>query len=149
MDCSIPGFPVFYHLLELAQTHVHWVSDAIQPFHPLLPPSLHALNISQHQGLFQWVTDWKKICCSIFLSPGDPDSGIQPKSPVSPEMWGGFFYFWATTTREATESIRLSEIVRQKNTDIIWFDVYMESKTKQSNSANMKQKQNLGICVKH
>ena len=55
MDCSMPGFPVLQHLLEFAQIHVHWVSDAIQPSHPLLPPSPHALNLSQHQDLFQWV----------------------------------------------------------------------------------------------
>ena len=52
MDCSMPGFPVFHHLLEFAQTHVHWVSNAIQPSHPLSPLSLPALNLSQHQGLF-------------------------------------------------------------------------------------------------
>ena len=51
--CSMPGFPVHYHLLELAQTHVHWVSDAIQPFHPLSCPSPPAFNLSQHQGLFK------------------------------------------------------------------------------------------------
>ena len=55
MDCSTPGFPVFHHLPELAQTHVHWVGDAIQPSHPLSPPSPPAFNLSQHQGLFQWV----------------------------------------------------------------------------------------------
>ena len=49
MDCSMPGFPVLHHLLELAQTHVHWVSDAIQPSHPLLSPSLPAFNLAQHQ----------------------------------------------------------------------------------------------------
>ena len=52
MDCSTPGFPVLHHLLELAQTPVHRVSDAIQPSHPLSPPSLPALNLSQNQGLF-------------------------------------------------------------------------------------------------
>ena len=46
MDCSTPGFPVL---------HVLWVSDAIQPFHPLSPPSPLALNLSQYQGLFQWL----------------------------------------------------------------------------------------------
>ena len=51
MDCSTPGFPVHHQLLELAQTHVHWVSDAIQPSHPLLSPSPPAFNLSQHQGL--------------------------------------------------------------------------------------------------
>ena len=53
MDCSTPGFPVLHHLPELAQTHVHRVSDAIQPSHPLSPPSPPALSLSQHQGLFQ------------------------------------------------------------------------------------------------
>jgi len=56
MDCSMPGFSVRHHLPELAQTHVHWVSDAIQPSHPLLSPSPPAFNLSQHQGLFQWVS---------------------------------------------------------------------------------------------
>ena len=55
MDCSTPGFPVHHQLPELAQTHVHWVGDAIQPSHPLLSPSPPAFNLSQHQGLFQWV----------------------------------------------------------------------------------------------
>ena len=53
MDCSTPGFSVIPHLPEFAQTHVHWVSDVIQPSHPLLSPSPPALNLSQHQGLFQ------------------------------------------------------------------------------------------------
>ena len=53
MDCSTPGFPVHHHLPELAQTHVHRVSDAIQPSHPLSSPSLPAFNLSQHQGLFK------------------------------------------------------------------------------------------------
>ena len=52
MDCSMPGFPVLHHLLEFAKTHVHWVSDAIQPSHPLLPSSPPALKLSQHQSLF-------------------------------------------------------------------------------------------------
>ena len=56
MNCSTPGFPVHHQLLELAQTHVHQVSDAIQRFHPLLSPSPPAFNLSQHQGLFQWVS---------------------------------------------------------------------------------------------
>ena len=51
----MPSFPVFHHLPEFTQTHVHWVSDAVQPSHPLSSPSPPALNLSQHQGLFQWV----------------------------------------------------------------------------------------------
>ena len=53
MDYSLRGSPILHHLLEFAQTHVHRVSDAIQPSHPLLPPSPPALNLSQHQSLVQ------------------------------------------------------------------------------------------------
>ena len=53
MDRSMLGFPVYIQLLDLAQTHIHWVSDAIQPSHPLKSPSPPAFNFSQHQGLFQ------------------------------------------------------------------------------------------------
>ena len=55
MDCSTPGFPVLHHLPELAQAHVLWVCDAIQPSHPLLSLSTPSFNLAQHQGLFQWV----------------------------------------------------------------------------------------------
>ena len=58
MDCSPPGFPVFHHHLEFAQIHVHWVGDAIQPFHPLMYPSPPAFNISQHQVFFRWPKYW-------------------------------------------------------------------------------------------
>ena len=60
MDCSLPGFPVLHYLPEFVQTHVHWVSDAFQPAHPLSPPPL-ALNLSQHQGLFQWVSSSHQV----------------------------------------------------------------------------------------
>ena len=53
MDCSMPGLPVYHQLLKFTQIHVHQVDDAIQPSHPLLSPSPPALNLSQHQGLFQ------------------------------------------------------------------------------------------------
>ena len=56
MDCSTPGFPVLHYLPELAQTHVHWVSDDIQPAHPLSSPSPPALNLSQGQSSLQWVS---------------------------------------------------------------------------------------------
>ena len=56
MDWSMPGLPVHHQLLELAQTHVHLVSDAIQPSHLLSSPSPPAFNLSQHQSLFQWVS---------------------------------------------------------------------------------------------
>ena len=52
MDCKRPSLPVPHYLLEYAQVHIHWISDAIQPSHPLLPTSPVAFNFSQHQGLF-------------------------------------------------------------------------------------------------
>ena len=61
MDCSMPGFPVHRQLLELAQPHIPWVGDAIQPFHPLFLPSLPAFNLSWHQGLFQWVSSSHQV----------------------------------------------------------------------------------------
>ena len=61
MNRSTPGFPVHHQLTESAQTHVHWVSNAIQPPHPLSSPSPPALNLSQHQGLFQWVSSSHQV----------------------------------------------------------------------------------------
>ena len=60
MDCSMPGLPVHHQLLEFTQTHVHRVSDAIQPSHPLSSPS-PAFNLFQHQGLFQWVSSSHQV----------------------------------------------------------------------------------------
>ena len=88
MDCSMPGFPVHHQLLELVQPHVHWVGDAIQPSHPLSPPSLPAFNLSQHQGLFQWVSSyimWPKYSC-FFLPLGL--TGLI--SLLSKGLWRGF-----------------------------------------------------------
>ena len=56
IDCSMPGFPVLHHLPEFAQTHVHWVNDAIQQSHPLLSTSPSVFNLFQHQDLFQWIS---------------------------------------------------------------------------------------------
>ena len=67
MNCSTPGFSVLQYLLELAQTHIHWVNDAIQPSHPLLPPPL-SLTLSQHQGLFQWVGSSHQVAKSTGAS---------------------------------------------------------------------------------
>ena len=61
MDCSTPGFPIHHQLLEFTQIHVHWVSDAIQPSHPLSSPSPPAFNLFQHQGLFQWVSSLHEV----------------------------------------------------------------------------------------
>ena len=61
MDCSASDFSVLHYFLEFAQTHVHWVDDAIQPSHSLSPTSPPAINLSQHQGLFQWVSSLHQL----------------------------------------------------------------------------------------
>ena len=61
MNCSMPGLPVHCQHLEFTQTHVHWVSDAIKPSHPLSSPSPPALNLSQHQGLFKWISSSNQV----------------------------------------------------------------------------------------
>ena len=80
MDGSTPGLPVHHQLPDLAQTHVHRVSDAIQPSHPLSSPSPPAFNLSQHQGLFhesvlctRWPEYWS---FSFSISPSNEYSGL-------------------------------------------------------------------------
>ena len=74
MDCSTPDFPVYYQLPESTH-HVHWVSDAIQPSHPLSSPSHPTFNISQNQGLFQWVSS---------LYQGGQSVGVSASASVLP-----------------------------------------------------------------
>ena len=80
MDRSTPGFPVLHQLPEFTQTHVHRVGDAIQLSHPLSSPSPPAFNLSQHQGLSQWVSSsirWPKDWSFSFsISPSDEYSGL-------------------------------------------------------------------------
>ena len=61
MDRSTSGLPDHHRFPEFTQTHVHWVGDAIQPSHPLSSPSPLAFNLSQHQGLFQWVSSSHQV----------------------------------------------------------------------------------------
>ena len=81
MDCSIPGFLVHHQLPELAQTHVQWVSDAIQPSHPLLSPSPPAFNLSPASGSFQM---------SQFFTSGGQSIGASPSAsdlPMNIQDW--------------------------------------------------------------
>ena len=80
MDCSMPGFPVHHQLLELTQTHVHRVSDAIQPSHPLLSPSPPTFNLSQLRVFsnesvlpIRWPKYWSS---SFSISPSNEYSGL-------------------------------------------------------------------------
>ena len=61
MDYSTPSLPVHHQLPEFTQSQVHWFSDAIQPSHPLSSPSSPTLNLSQHQGLFKWVSSLHQV----------------------------------------------------------------------------------------
>ena len=61
MNRSMPGLPVHHQLPEFTQTHVHWVGDAIQPSHPLSSSSPPAFNLSQHQGLFKWISSSHQV----------------------------------------------------------------------------------------
>ena len=79
-DCSTPGFPVHHQLLEFTQTHIHRVSDAIQPSHPLSSPSPPALDPSQDQVFskdsvlcIRWLKDWS---FSFSISPSKGYSGL-------------------------------------------------------------------------
>ena len=81
MNCSMPGFSVHHCLPEFVQTHIPWVSETIQPSHPLLPSSLR-LNFSQYQGLFQWV--------SLFTSGGQ-STGASASAPAFPTNIQGWF----------------------------------------------------------
>ena len=78
MDYSAPGFPVLHYSPEFAQTHVHWVSDTIQPSHSLSPPSPPALNLFQHQGLFQWVGSWHQVAKVLELQEVHPPAESKP-----------------------------------------------------------------------
>ena len=73
-----PGIPVLHCLPEFTQTHVHWVSDAIEPSHPLSSPSTLSLNLSQHQGIFQWVISLHQVpkYWSFTTSPSNENSGL-------------------------------------------------------------------------
>ena len=77
MNCSMPGFPALHYLLELAQTHFHRVGDAIQPSHPLSPPSPPAFNLFQYQALSQRVSYSHQVT-SLGISPSKEYSGLIP-----------------------------------------------------------------------
>ena len=86
MHCSTPGIPVSHYLPEFAQTH--WVSDAIQPSHPLSPPSLPALNLSQHQSLFHWISSSIQVAKVL-------EHQVQHQS-FQWILMGDFLYNWLT-----------------------------------------------------
>ena len=105
MDCSTPGLPVHHQLPEHTQTHVYWVGDAIQPSHPLSSPSPPTFNLSQHQGLFQWVVLLIR-CPSVGTSASVLPKNIQDWFPLGLTGW------------ISLQSKRLSRVF--SNTTVLW-----------------------------
>ena len=87
MDCSRPGFSVHHQLPEYAQTHVHQVSDAVQPSFPLSSPSPPALNLSQHQGLFKQVSSLRILVLEKALESPLDCKEIKPVNPKGNQPW--------------------------------------------------------------
>ena len=83
MNHSMPGLPVHHQLLESTQTHVHWVSDAIQPSHALSSPSPPALNLSQHQCLFKWVSSSHQVAKVLEFQLQHQSFQWTPRTPLS------------------------------------------------------------------
>ena len=104
MDCSTPGIPVHHQLLEFTQTHVLWVGDAIQPSHPLLSPSPPAFNLSQHQGLFKWVSSLHQVAkAEVSASASVLPMNIQDWFPLG---WTGWIYLQSSQESSPTPQFK-------------------------------------------
>ena len=114
MYCSTPGLPVHHQLLELSQTHVHWVSDTIQPSHPLSSPSPPTFNLSQHQGLYKRISShirWPKYWSFSFSI--SPSMNIQDWFPLGLTGWisllsKGLSRVFSNTTVQKLNSLALT-----------------------------------------
>ena len=120
-NCSTPAFPVLHSLPEFAQTHVYWAGDASQPSYPLLSPS-PAFNLSQHEGLFQWIS-------SLHQRGGQ---SIGPSASVLPMNIQGWFPLGLT----GLISFLSKGLSRVFSSTTIWkhqiFNIFMKQKTKQT-----------------
>ena len=100
MNCSTPGLPVHHQLPEFTQTHVHWVSDAIQPSHPLSSPSPPTFNLSRHQGLFKWVSSSHQVAKVLEFS------ALTSVVPMNTQNWSplGWTGWISCSPRDSQES---------------------------------------------
>ena len=112
MDWSRPGLPVHHQLLEITQTHVHWVSDAIQPSVHLSSPSL-AFNLSQHQGLFKWVSSSHQVA-KVSVSASVLSMNIQDWYPLG---WTG----WISLLSKGLSSVFSNTTVPNINSSALSF----------------------------
>ena len=94
MGCSTLGFLVLHHLPEFDQTNIHWVGDAIQPFHPLSSPCPPTFSLSQHQSLFQWVSSLHQVAKALELHPSRHKIGDHQQTRIQEysETIGSAFY---------------------------------------------------------
>ena len=122
MNCSTPGLPVHHQLPEFTQTHVHWIGDAIQPSHPLSSPSSPTFNLSQHQGLFKWVSFSHQVAKSI---------GASASASVLP-MYIQDWFPWAWTGWISLQSKGLSRVF--SNTTLQKHQFFYTQLSSQSNS---------------
>ena len=106
---AAPGFSILHQLPELAQTHVHWVSDAIQPSQPLSSPSPPALSLSQHQDLFWWVNSSHQVAKSIGASASASvlPMNIQDWSPLG---WTGWLSWCPRNSQESSPTPQFESI---------------------------------------
>ena len=108
MNCSMPGLPVYHQLPEPTQTHVHWVSDAIQPSHPRSSPSSPALNLSQHHGLFKWVSSLHQVAKRLgFQLQHVFPMNIQGWSPLG---WTGWISLQSKNSQESSPTPQFKSI---------------------------------------
>ena len=98
MDCSTPGLPVHHQHPEFTQTHVHWVSDAIYTSHPLLSPSPPAFNLSQHQGLFQWVSSSHQVAKVLAINDCDNSKLTERKTNLHDHLIRSGKITWENST---------------------------------------------------
>ena len=109
MNRNTLGLPVHHQILESTQTYVHWVGDAIQPSHPLSSPSTPALNLSQHQGLFQWVSSSHQVANVLEFQLQHQSFQWTPRTDRSPLGWTG----WISLQSKGLARVFSSTIVQK------------------------------------
>ena len=128
IDCSTPGFPVHHQLLEFAQIHVHRVGDAIQPSHPLSSPSPPSLNLSQHQGLFQWVSSSHQVANVLEFQLKHQCQRILIRRYVDTWNW---HYLWKCCIQYAS---KFGKLTRGHRTQKIQFSFQSQRKAMPKNA---------------
>ena len=117
MDCSTLGFPFHHQLLEFTQIHVHCVGDPIQPSHPLSFPSPPALNLSQHQGLFQWVSSSHQVAKVLAFQLQHQSFQWTLRTDQSPLGWTG----WISLQSKGLSRVFSNTTVQKHHSSVLSF----------------------------